>query len=146
MTTKTFLTSTTTSYIIWGRTVHGEVTQKYTQQLGFMMLTSQFNHRSTLILVDFLSSKQVDQRALAIPLIQCGISCNMATIISTASNHPRILHTHLSKKWTWIVTKPMCEMHWTTTKTILPSLLFCPILMAPPFLPTTSTQFGQPLA
>ncbi len=46
----------------------------------------------------------------------------------------------------WIVTKPTCRLHWTTTKMILPSLLFCPILMAPPFLPTTLTQFEQPPA
>jgi hypothetical protein len=58
-------------------------------------------------MVDFLTSKQVDQRALAIPLIQCGISCIMATIISTASDHPRILHAHLSTRQTWIVTKHM---------------------------------------
>ncbi len=74
-----------------------------------MTLTSWFTHQSTLILVDFLSSKWVDQRALAIPLIQCVISCITATIISTASNHPRIVHAHLSAKWTWILTKPICK-------------------------------------
>jgi hypothetical protein len=46
----------------------------------------------------------------------------MAITISTASNHPRILHAHLSTKWTWIVTKPVCKIHWKTTKTILPKL------------------------
>ncbi len=70
----------------------------------------------------------------------------MATIISTASNHLRILHTHLSTKRTWIVTKPICKMHLTTTKTISPSLLFCPLLMALPFLSTTSTEFRRPPA
>jgi hypothetical protein len=56
-------------------------------------------NQSIPILVDFLSSKRVDQRALAIPLIQCGISCIMATIISTAFDNPRILHAHLSTRW-----------------------------------------------
>jgi hypothetical protein len=78
--------------------------------------------------------------------IQCGISRIMATIISTASNHPRILHAHLSTRRMWIVTKPICKMHWTTTMTILPSLFFYPILTALPFLPMALTQFGQPPA
>jgi hypothetical protein len=75
-----------------------------------------------------------------------GISQITETLISTASDHPRILLTHPRTSWTWIVTKPICRMHWTTTKMILPGLPFCPILMAPPFLPTTLYQFGPSLA
>jgi hypothetical protein len=142
MTTKTLLILTTTS-IIWGRMVHEEVALRYTQQLGFMTLTLWSTHQSTPTLVDFLSSKQVGQTAPVIPLMQCGISHITVTIISTESDHPTIHLAHPRTSRTWIVTKPMCRMHWTTTKTISPSLLSCHIITAPPFLPTTSNHFGQ---
>jgi hypothetical protein len=71
---------------------------------------------------------------------------NHGNNLLTASNHPRILLAHPRTSWMWILTKPICRMHWTTTKTILPSLPSCHIITATPFLPTTLNQFGQPPA
>jgi hypothetical protein len=48
----------------------------------------------------------------------------MVTIISTASNHPRIHLAHPRTSRTWIITKPICRMHWMTTKMISPKLAF----------------------
>jgi hypothetical protein len=75
--------------------------------------------------------------------MQCGISCIMVTIISTASDHPRILLAHPRTSRTWILTKPICRMRWTTAKTILPSLPFCPIIMAPHSSPQHQTNLGN---
>jgi hypothetical protein len=64
-------------------------------------------------------------------------------LISIASDHTRILLAHPRTSWTWIITKPICRMNWMTTKTTSPSLPFCPILIAPPFLPRHQTNSGN---